>query len=110
MIVAALRRLLRKEYDVSVETSGHVALARLQSGETFDLVLCDLMMPEMTGMDVHRHLSATHPAVAARMVFMTGAAVTKRAREFVDSGVRCLEKPFDIPHLRKTLGLLVRRR
>ena len=69
------------------------------------------MMPGMTGMDVYRRLSATHPAVAARMVFMTtGAAVTKRARDFVDSGVRRLEKPFDIPHLRKTLGLLVRRR
>lgn len=109
LVVAALRRVLGREYDVAGETSGRVALARLQSGETFDLVLCDLMMPDMTGMDVHRHLSTAHPATAARMVFMTGAPITKRAMEFIDSGVRCFQKPFDIPRFRKTIELLVRR-
>lgn len=110
LVAAALRRVLGKEYDVASETSGRVALARLQSGEAFDVVLCDLMMPDVSGMDVHRCLSETHPAVATRMLFMTGAAVTREAREFVASGVRCFEKPFDFPRLHMTIRSLARRR
>jgi CheY-like chemotaxis protein len=110
LVIAALRLLLGKEYDVVAETSERAALARLQSGAAFDVVLCDLMMPEITGMDIYERLSATHPTMVGRMVFMTGAATTKRAMEFIGSGVRCVEKPFDIPRLRRIIASLVRRR
>jgi hypothetical protein len=54
------------------------------------------------------HLSATHPPVAARMVFMTGGAITWRAPEFVASRVLCIEKQFEISRVRKMIGSPVR--
>jgi CheY-like chemotaxis protein len=91
----SLKRLLGGAHDVVSATRGADALALLERG-TFDVILCDLVMPEMTGMDVYRRLSSERPEVAARVVFMTGANVGGGLSEFL-AGVRneCIEKPFD---------------
>jgi CheY-like chemotaxis protein len=74
---------------------------RCAAGETFDLILCDLMMPEMTGMDLHRELSRVAPDQATRMIFMTGGAFTPAARLFLsDPSREHIEKPFDHVDLR----------
>jgi len=101
LVGRALARLLSSEHEVVVEAHGSSAAARLEAGEAFDLVICDLMMPDVTGMELHERLLARRPAVAARMVFMTGGAFTDRAREFLDR-VRapCVEKPFEPDRLR----------
>jgi CheY-like chemotaxis protein len=65
------------------------------------VILCDLMMPDMTGMDLHADLVRRDPRVAERMVFLTGGAFTGDARRFLDEVPNArLEKPFDVGALR----------
>ena len=90
----ALCRMLRASHDVTAVDSGERALAHLREFPQVDAVLCDLMMPNMTGMELHERLRAEAPAQAARMVFMTGGAFTPSARAFVaDPSHKVLEKP-----------------
>src|SRR6202030_4020466 len=94
----ALQRMLSKEFSVVVEQKGQRALARLVDGERFDVVLCDLMMPEMTGMDLFEATRQRAPSHAKRFVFMTGGTFTDRARSFLDSVPNDrIEKPIDAP-------------
>jgi len=61
MVVSVIKRILSKEHDVVATVAAREALALCAAGEKFDLILCDLMMPEMTGMDLHRELSRVSP-------------------------------------------------
>jgi len=92
-LVRALRRALRAHRLVCVG-SGREALAHLQADGAFDVVLCDLMMPGMTGMELYEQLESLGLAVRERVVFLTGGAFTPRAREFLERVPnRALEKP-----------------
>ncbi|HEU4384118.1 MAG TPA: MASE1 domain-containing protein [Anaeromyxobacteraceae bacterium] len=102
LVGKGIRRVLGGDHEVEVLTNPRQALLRLAAGERFDLVLCDLAMPEMTGMELHRQLAQLDPAAADRMVFMTGGAFTPGAQEFLVSGRRAvLAKPFDERALRE---------
>jgi CheY-like chemotaxis protein len=100
MIGRVLKHALA-EHDVTQMTSAVDAFARIQGGERFDLIICDLMMPEMTGMDLHAALSQVAPDQAQRMVFLTGGAFTPQALEFLGR-VRAprVDKPFQITQMR----------
>jgi two-component system, cell cycle sensor histidine kinase and response regulator CckA len=88
-------RLLEKAHDVTVTESGRQALGLIESGTEFDVVFCDLMMPEMTGMAVYEAVLARAPKLAARFVFMTGGAFTASARDFLEQvAQQHVEKPF----------------
>src|SRR5713226_1533023 len=101
MVVSVIKRILSKEHDVVATVAAREALALCAAGEKFDLILCDLMMPEMTGMDLHRELSRVAPEQANRMIFLTGGAFTDKARQFLSETVKeYLEKPFDPVNLR----------
>jgi PAS domain S-box-containing protein len=101
MIGTVVRRMLGKEHEVVVTTSAEEALGHIGSGERFDLILCDLMMPVLTGMDFYHRLSEMDSAQAARVVFLTGGAFTPKARAFLDEVENArLEKPFDVYRLR----------
>jgi signal transduction histidine kinase/CheY-like chemotaxis protein len=101
----AAQRILAPEHDVTVVDTGARALELIQRGERFDLVLCDLMMPQMTGMELYAQVSRVDPAQAARFVFMTGGAFTGRAREFLDKTTNDrLEKPFEMDDLRAMIN------
>jgi CheY-like chemotaxis protein len=96
LITSALRRILAGAHDVVVANLPEQALRLIVDGERFDVILCDLMMPAMTGMDLHAQLATAAPAQARRMVFLTGGAFTPSARAFLESVPnRRLEKPFD---------------
>jgi CheY-like chemotaxis protein len=96
-----IRVSLAAEHDVVVATAASEVLQRIATGERFDLILCDLMMPVMTGMDLYAELERVDPAQASRMVFLTGGAFTPRAREFLSRVTNPkLEKPFDPQGLR----------
>jgi PAS domain S-box-containing protein len=108
IVSRTLKRFLEAEHDVVTAANGRQALDALD-GDRFDAILCDLMMPEMTGMDVHAALVERDPALADRMIFMTGGAFTARARDFLDR-VRNprLEKPFTMATISAMLRELVR--
>ncbi len=90
----AIRRILVTEHDVTLESDARVALERL-THETFDVVFCDLMMPNMSGMDFFDALALRSPDQAARIVFLTGGAFSRRSEDFLrDSHNVCLPKPF----------------
>jgi CheY-like chemotaxis protein len=86
-------------------TEARQALARITKGERYDVVLCDLMMPVMTGMDLYAEIVRLAPKLVGRLVFMTGGAFTPRARAFLESVVNpCLEKPLDTGKLRSIIA------
>ena len=88
-------------HDVVDLTSATEALDRIRQGEKFDLIFCDLMMPLMTGMDLHAALERDAPDQARRMVFLTGGAFTHSARQFLDRVQNPrLDKPFQLDSLR----------
>ena len=96
----ALRRSLR-DYDVVILDGARGALGRIASGERFDVIFCDLMMPDMTGMDLYEELGRVAPEQAERMVFLTGGAITTRAQDFVATVPNLvIEKPFPVQRLR----------
>lgn len=108
LVVNAVRRTLGREHDVVGETSARAALARIDRGERFEVVVCDLMMPDMGGVEFHAALAAARPELAARTVFLTGGAFTPAARAFVERvGNPCLEKPFDGDALRAQVRSLL---
>jgi PAS domain S-box-containing protein len=95
MLVNVLSRILSAEHDTIKTNSGQGALALLLSGEHFDLILCDLMMPEMTGMDLYAELKRRMPQMADSIIFMTGGAFTSGAQEFLTRVPNLqIEKPF----------------
>jgi len=100
LVGTVLRRTLG-DHDVTVVESARAALDRLSAGERYDVILSDLLMPGMSGMDLFHELSGLDPSHARRMVFLTGGAFTAAAREFLDrERVECLEKPFELEVLR----------
>jgi CheY-like chemotaxis protein len=104
LVGTVIQRTLQQEHDITVVSSARAALETLDRSE-FDLVLSDLLMPEMTGMDLYRVLSERDPRLARRMVFLTGGAFTPAARKFLDQEpVVCLEKPFDLETIRLVLA------
>jgi PAS domain S-box-containing protein len=87
-------------HDVQATQDARQALEWIAAGQRFDLILCDMMMPLMTGMEFHTRLAALVPQQADRVVFMTGGAFTPRAREFLARLPNLgLEKPFDLSHI-----------
>lgn len=101
LVLRVVHRMLASQHDVVIAGSGKEALALCAEDGTFDLILCDLMMPDMTGMDVHERLSTLAPDLAQRMIFLTGGAFTDKARKFLDEApVDHIEKPFDTATLR----------
>lgn len=91
----ALERLLAPDHDVTVAGGAREAIDLVERGEAWDVVLCDLMMPGMSGMDLHAALSRRAPALAGRLVFMTGGAYTQEAQDFLARVPNCrIEKPF----------------
>jgi PAS domain S-box-containing protein len=105
LVGEAIARALSEESDVEVVTEAQQALARIAKGESYDVVLCDLMMPVMTGMDLYAEIVRVAPGLVGRLVFMTGGAFTARARQFLESVVNpCLEKPLDTSKLRSIIA------
>jgi PAS domain S-box-containing protein len=81
-------------HDVVAVDSGRAAIAAIDEGG-FDLVLCDLLMADLTGMEVHAHALRHRPDLADRFVFMTGATSSVQVRQFLQASPGAvLEKPF----------------
>jgi signal transduction histidine kinase len=104
----ALLRTLHEYMDVTALTSGDEVVKRIAAGERFDVILSDLMMPEMTGMELHERLARIAPDQADRMIFVTGGAFTKAARAFLDRVPNPrIEKPIEATNLLAMMAGLV---
>ena len=100
VLAHALGRSIDPDYQVVVLSSGREALEVLRRDDAFDAVLCDLIMPVVTGMDLYEELARTKPQLAQRIIFMSGGTFTPRAREFLSSVKNpALDKPFELSAL-----------
>ena len=100
------RKTLLPEHDVDVFTSGRAALAHLLGGADYDLVLCDLMMADFSGVAVFEEVRRCRPGLERAFVFMTGGVFDPGVAEFLASIENdCIDKPFDVrTEIRHRLG------
>ncbi|MEO7096664.1 MAG: ATP-binding protein, partial [Polyangiales bacterium] len=100
-VARAIARMLRSLHDVSIETDGREALSKIAAGSAYDIVFCDMMMPNLSGIQFYEALLAAAPEQARRVVFMTGGAFSPRSQEFLDAvGNVQISKPFSIDTVR----------
>jgi CheY-like chemotaxis protein len=108
LVGMSIRRTLQRDHEVVLLTSPLEARQRLLSGERFDVILCDLMMPELSGMELYQAVLGSAPELARKMVFLTGGAFTPQTREFLAQvGSPHVEKPFSSQELRELVRSLV---
>ncbi|AKJ00988.1 Hypothetical protein AA314_02614 [Archangium gephyra] len=108
LLLASLSRTLAPEHDVESFGGARAALERLRAGECYSLILCDVMMPEMTGVELYETLVREVPGQAERMVFLTGGAFSEAARTLLETTRRpCLDKPFEPEALRARIHALL---
>lgn len=104
MIVRAIQRLLESEHEVCLSTDPIEVVEQVRAGRRFDVILCDLMMPTMSGIDVYDAIRRIDADQARRMVFMTGGAFTPRVVEFLGTTENArLEKPLERTTLRAAI-------
>ncbi len=109
LVARSVARTLRSAHEVTICQRAYDALTRIQAGEKFDAIICDLMMAEMSGMAFYEALKIAAPELAERTVFMTGGAFTPAARAFVERAARpLLGKPFSAGELRAAVDDLLR--
>lgn len=90
-----MRLALEDEHDVAVVMSVTAAIERIRRGESFDLILCDLMLPGLSGVDLHGWLGEHAPELLASIVFTSGGAFTSDTEAFLKrEDVRHIDKPF----------------
>lgn len=104
----ALERILAPRHEVILAANGVEALARLDEATAIDAVLCDVMMPDMNGMELYGEIARRAPALLPRVVFVTGAALVGEIRSFLErSRARVVEKPFSPAQILEAVGPLV---
>jgi CheY-like chemotaxis protein/two-component sensor histidine kinase len=101
MVAAVVRRTLSPEHEIVTSNRSNEALELLRRGERFEVILCDVMMPNMTGVDFWQELESFLPEETKKIVFLTGGAFATQARQFLDSVPNLhLDKPFAPDQLR----------
>jgi CheY-like chemotaxis protein len=101
MVSRSLRMALGRQHDVEVVNGGLPAIERLSQEPLPDVVLCDLMMPDVTGADVYAAMS---PALRRRFIFITGGAFSQKGAEFLQNvDAPIVQKPFDIGFVRSLI-------
>jgi CheY-like chemotaxis protein len=110
LVVSMLTRLLRGRYDITTTTSGVEGL-RLASSESWDAILCDVMLPELSGPQLLERLRAEGKPMAAKVGFMTGGAFGTEATAFLEGLAKdaWLAKPFSLSQLETFVARLVSR-
>jgi PAS domain S-box-containing protein len=101
MVVHTMERLLRRDYDVTVALCGQEAIDHIAGGARFDAIVSDVMMPNMTGIELIEQLQRVAPEQAQRLIFLSGGAFTAETRErLAELGAPQLEKPVTAKELR----------
>lgn len=96
--------LIRFGYSVTQAQSGAEAMGKLDE-ETFDGIFLDIHLNDMSGKDLYRTMKERSPALARRIVFITGDLRNPKTKSFVEeTGSLCLEKPFTVTELKDFLN------
>jgi len=107
-LCAVVRRLLRGQHEVVGHTDARAALAMLERDSAFDVIICDIMMPHMSGIEFYQQLRARDSHLAERIVFMTGGAFNASAKQFLRNVPNpVLDKPFETQALHETVAQLL---
>jgi two-component system, NtrC family, sensor kinase len=105
LVLHALRRVLSVSHDVLTELSPVNALRRFDSGERWEFVVSDVMMPEMDGVEFVGHLLGKSNGVVSRVVLITGGALSPEHESWArQRNIPVLYKPLDIGVLRNLLA------
>jgi signal transduction histidine kinase/ActR/RegA family two-component response regulator len=97
LLLKAYRRMLGDAHELITALGAHEALKVLEKDARFDVVLCDLQMPEMSGMELHAIVFERYPTLAERFIFVTGGAFSGDARRFLEESVPAvIQKPFNV--------------
>ena len=90
------------DYETVEASSGAEAMKILETDQAFDLILCDMMMPDITGVDMHKWLAERQPKLAEQLIFVTGGAFTPQARDYLSRLDNLIvEKPIGVAELKK---------
>jgi PAS domain S-box-containing protein len=109
LVANLLGRLLSGEHDVTIATSAVQALSLVET-TAFDAIVCDVMMPVMTGMDFYAKLQESAPSLAEKIVFVTGGAFVPRVADFLTRVPNPkLDKPLNLKELLATLRAVMGR-
>jgi PAS domain S-box-containing protein len=103
LLARALARELATDHEVAVASGGRRALEMLLA-EDYELVLCDVMMPDLSGLELFDELRQRRPGSERKLVFMTGGMFTPRAQAFLErvDNPR-VDKPFDMRVVRELI-------
>ena len=82
LLVKLFVRVLSTDHELTGETDPRAAVARIASGERFDVIFCDLQMPKISGIAFHGEIESIDAEQARRIVFLTGDISAPHAREF----------------------------
>jgi CheY-like chemotaxis protein len=109
-ILELLELAFEDDYEVVAVPSGAEALALLERGESFDAVLCDLMMPDIDGIAIHEYLERTRPELARCTIFLTGGAFSERSQRFLrEADRRLIEKPFRFERISEEIEAVLKK-
>jgi CheY-like chemotaxis protein len=103
-LASGLARLLQRDgHTVDTVANGRLALARLEVC-AYDLILCDVRMPELDGPSLYRLLARQQPQLCQRFIFLTGDTLEPATQAFLEAcGALCLTKPFSIAEARRAI-------
>jgi PAS domain S-box-containing protein len=104
LLARSIELQLQDEHDVEIVATGLGAVERVKREPGFDMILCDMMLPDISGMDVFEQIRAMNNGQHEKFVFMTGGSFTPRVFKFLrEHGVPCLEKPFTAEQLKEII-------
>lgn len=104
-----IKRVLDRHYDITIETSSASAVYRVVLGADYDVILCDVTMPIMSGIDVYKAVIAARPELVLQFIFMSDGIRGAEAQEFFDKTCSTLvDKPFTIDALLRAIESVLR--
>ena len=100
LLLKAFQRMLSTHHDIETKLGAREALRGFGQDRKFDIVLCDLQMPDMSGVELYTAVKQQWPELAERFIFITGGAFSPEARRFMeDPSITCINKPFQLREL-----------
>jgi len=100
LLLKAFQRMLASHHDIETKLGAREALRCFGQDRRFDVVLCDLQMPDMSGVELYAAVKQQWPELAERFIFITGGAFSAEARRFLEEpNIACINKPFQLREL-----------